>query len=337
MSPALTATAQVGARLANCVGISGSAFTAGIVSKLIQYIRFITLNYPPRLVQIFQKQEGGIFNPPTQSSSKARRLTSHDPDSIFVQYGVDPTFLINFWDPIMMMSIASALWLICRGLLYCLKSRTYRHVALARKVITFLTTAALNFLIVQLYGSAGDVIFFTVIEMKSLWLETAWSTTSLVLCIVVLVLTICLLGLDCRYMLMHRKLRSRLSEEPTAGNTAESAAKKNAALETLHEEFRDTTLITHGFLLVLVIRDILISLVITLVLSAPVLQSVFLCCSSAMMCTYLFFNNPFRQKFDWAALLIAELCVLIVYICVVCLASLHPTETTIQQLSSTLR
>ena len=101
---------------------------------------------------------------------------------------------------------------------------------------------------------------------------------------------------------------------------AERLEHKYAAMRCVHEDFRDISLIRHGFMFLLVMRDTIISCILTLMVSQPLAQIIVMLCCSVAICLVMLLTNPFRDSFDWASQLFSELCVLVVYICVLCLA-----------------
>ena len=300
------------------------AVTFGLISKMIQMIRFINIDYPYNLRNILTTWGTDIFSIsiPQQIDEQ---IVSRDINAVFTKYSVDPSFLSNFWGVFIILIGMATLWALCRGLLYCLEQCWKSKNTLIHRILHQLSIATLNFLIVSLYGGFGDIVFFTVLEMKSVEFGSAWSYFSFVLCIFFILLGVCLMCIHWNFLLKYRKLR--LQSSASSDQALEELIKKHEAIAVLYEDFSDASLFKHGFLFVGVARDTLISLIITTMPHLPLFQSVLLVCCSIFICIYLLFNNPFRHRFELASQVFVEMGVFIVYISVITLASLDSYHT----------
>ena len=183
-----------------------------------------------------------------------------------------------------------------------------------------LARAALNFPIVTAYCSLGDIVFFSVLEMQSLSLSTAWSCVSFVVSMVFIVLSVCLLCLYCWLLFKYHSLKPK---SPTDSPTRFTRfIHKHKALEVLYIDFVDTIISRHGFLFVMTARDIGTNAILVAIPSLPLVQSVFLCSFSVLVCSLLLFNNPFHHRLEQISQLFLELCILLVNVVVVVYASM---------------
>ena len=325
MTTATTAVQNVMNAVGSLISVGCSvAVTFGLISKMIQIIRFMNIGYSSRLKDILLTWGTDILNLniPRQIDEK---IMSHDISSLFSVYGIEPSFLSNFWGMIVILLGAASSWVLCKVLLYsyeqCWKSRD----TLIHGILRWLCKAALNFLVVSVYGGFGDVVFFTVLEMKSLVLVSVWSCVSFTLSVFFMLLGVCFICLHWSFLLKYKKLR--LQSSTVLPQALEEFTRKYEFIAVLYEDFSDSTLFKHGFLFVGVARDIAISLIITTLSSLPLFQSVLLSCCSLLMCIYLLFNNPFRHRFEQASQIFLELCVFIVYISVTTIAVLDSHHT----------
>ena len=304
--------------IASCVCIGASSpLVMGLMSKLIQYICFLRINYPPRLAEAISTWNTDIFSLSVPESI-AENLVSEDIDTVFTDHGLDTTFLSNFWDSMMIIVIAIACWAASKILILILRKCTCSGTGIALKVFNELQVGALNFLVVQVYGGFGDVIFFTVLEMKSLLLTSTWSRVSFAASIIFMIIGICFLCLYWKFLFAYHGLKSSKSEKST--EAIEQLERKYKSVSVLYEDFRDTGFFRHGFLFVLVARDVVISLIITLMPSFHRIQAILLCTLSVITCVCLILYNPFRERFERYSQLFSEVSVLIVYICILCLS-----------------
>ena len=270
------------------------AVTFGLISKMIQIIRFMNVGYSPKLKDVLLTWGTDVLNLSIPSKID-EKIMSQEINSLFTTYGVEPSFLSNSWGMIVILIGAASSWVLCKILLYpyeqCYKSRSTIFYSTLRN----LSKAALNFLVVSMYTGFGDVVFFTVLEMKSLILGSAWSCVSFTLSILFMLLGVCLIYIHWSFLLKHQKVRQ---QSPTGLPQAlEQLTSKYEFIAVLYKDFSDLSLFKHGFLFVGVARDIAISLIITTMSSLPLFQSVLLSCCSILMCIYLLFNNPFKHRF----------------------------------------
>ena len=216
------------------------------------------------------------------------------------------------------MAAAIVCWIICKTLNNWISLSSRSCANQMQKTLMHLKNGALNVLVVQLYGGFGDIMFFSLIEIKSVSLDSTWSRVSLATAFGFLVLGLCLLGLHWNFLLRHRKLRSKSPRE--SAKAVKLLETRNTAIRSLYEDFNNTSLFKHGFIFVLVARDTAISLLVPLALSFPLAESIFMCFCSMGMFIYLLFNNPFESRYDWFFQMFGELCVLIVYLAVLSFA-----------------
>ena len=159
-----------------CIG-SSIPLRSGLISKLIEDIRLLKVEYSSELQNIFQTRRKYFPNThlPTQVNSK---IVSKDIDPTFTRYGFKASFLSNFWRMTVLIFTAFAFWAICQVFVFLFKCSDKECTKLFSNVLVKASKAALNFLITQLYGSLGDVVFFSVLEIKSAIFDSTWSNVS---------------------------------------------------------------------------------------------------------------------------------------------------------------
>ena len=248
----------------------------------------------------------------------SKQLISREIPAVFTKYGIKPSFLGNFWGRFIILAVVFAIWLVCVGLLCCLRLSKKSSLSFLCSVFSKVSAAALNFLVVQIYADFSYVVFFSILQFISLSLKSAWSDVSFVFSLIFMILGLCLLGLHCTFLVKYRRLKSRVSTE--LPHSLEDLVKKYSFLAVLYKDFSNKTLFKHSYLFILDARNITISILVTTMLSMPLFESGLMICCSALMCIYLIFSNPFCSRFEQVSQLFLEMCVLSVYICVLCLA-----------------
>ena len=301
-----------------CVG-SSLAITFGLISKLVQVIRFINVGYSPQLAGILLTWGTDILNLniPTKID---QRIVSKDIPWVYTKYGVEASFLSNFWGKMMILSVILGLWIICRVFIYCVQSYTNRCANLICAVLKKSSKSIFNLLVLSVYEGLSDVAFFFVLEMKSLSLVSVASDFSFAFSVFFMLLGLFLLILHWRFLLKYRTLKSQATRE--SSQALRLHIKRNHRVRVLYEDFSDENLFKHAFLFVLTARDVVISLIVTTMLNSPLAESMILISCSIVIGGYLVFRNPFRDRLDQVSQIFLELCLFTVSSCVVIFAIL---------------
>ena len=305
-----------------CVGRS-TTIRNGFISKLIQDIRFINTSYSTKLENILQSRKSRILDMAVPKAM-SRDLVSHGIPSIYTKYGFKPSFLINFWGRFVVLSVCFILWSVFTGLLHYLHDHKKSHMNSFCTILKKLSLACSNFIVAQTFGDYGYVVFFSALEMMSLVLRSAYSSISFALSLLFIVLGLCLIGFHFRFIIKYQRIKQKVSAD--SAQALINITKKYEILQVLYNDFYDVSMFRHGYLSVLAIRSITISVIVTSMLPFPLLESALFVCCSVCMCLYLLFNKAFRTKFDQISHTFLESCVLGVYICVLLLTNLDHND-----------
>lgn len=239
-------------------------------------------------------------------------------------YNLQPSYLGNYSGATLLLFITFGIWIISRALLYSLKSSENTFFRIVKAVFGLIARVAINFLVTQLYGGFPDIIFYTVLEIKTLVLEFGWSDFSFAMSLLLTVLGLCLLGLHCRYLFYYHRLKSTATSR--SPQSLETFEQKHEWLQAVYKDFSNATRIKHGFLFILVLRQTAVSIIASTLTALPQFQAHMFVLCSVSICGYLLFRRPFQLLYDNFAQLFFELCVLVVYICVLITAMIDPNS-----------
>lgn len=320
VAKAAGSSTQITIAIASLLCAGGSAAVLfGLLSKLIQCIRFLNIGYSNKLQENLKAWSTNLYSI-NLPASISKQITSREIPDIFTTYGVDPSFLSNFWDNILFLTIPLAAWIILILLALCIQKSRNNFLRCLVKTIKLLKKTLMNFLIITAYGYLGDIIFFSVLEMQSYSLNTDWSRVSFATSILFLLFAACLLSVYCWFLRRYHTLKPKSHTDSLL--KLSQFIQKYKPLEALYENYVDTTIFKHGFLLVIILRDIIISLMIVTLPSYPVLQAAVLCALSILICLLILLNNPFKHRFEQVSQIFLELCVLLAFILVLVHANL---------------
>ena len=263
------------------------------------------------------------FNIPSQIS---KHLTSQSIPQIFGDYDIDPSFLSNFWATMVILTTTFVTWLLCKGIVISLQTTKNAYIKWICNLLRQICRALSNFLLVNIYVSFGDIVFFSVLEIQSRTFNSAWSYVSFSLAVIFLLFALCLSIVYARFLIKYQALKPKLSESMSL--EFDRFTKKYQIFQALYEGYSEESLFRHGFMLIMIIRDISVSLVITAMISFPLIQSILLTLCSIFVCLFLAFNNPFQHRFEQLKQLALEFCVFTVNVCVLIFAILDSTAKT---------
>jgi len=290
---------------------SSNPLTFGLISKTIEKIRFLQIGYSEELEDVFLEWNVDLYS--IQIPDKlADKLVAEETPEIFSIYGIDSTFLMNYWGDMMIIGIC----LLCLAFLKIMdltfpkkKKETFFFVWILKAKLM-----VQNYLVVQVYGGFGDIAFYFILEMKTLKFGSAASVVSLVVAILFLMIGITLLSFQVWILFSYQK-KKKESEE-----ALQKFCVKFSAWGVLFLDFRDTTTISQAFMTVLILRDIVMSLASIVMTSSPYGQAILFFLSSVLIFLYLFLRNPFEGYFDRIIQYILEAIILTVNVCVLILA-----------------
>jgi len=118
----------------------------------------------------------------------------------------------------------------------------------------------------------------------------------------------------------YHKLRKNLWDEKEKKEKSEEFRNKYRSISVLWQDFKEKSIFTHSFLLVAVIRDVIFSLVLSLLYEYPLIQVIILVAMSALVIAHLVVFRPFEELKEAIQAYLCEVILLGVNVCVLILA-----------------
>jgi len=142
-----------------------SALLAGL-SSMMQYIRYMKINYPPKVQMLFLVSAGspislsfGVDMP----SFIEKHLTDEPLSETFDKYDINSNFVSNLWD----FMVSLVLIFLAILVLTILKIITFGLPKLNTVVTRVLQMLKWNFPIMMICGSSGDIFFYASLQLRS--------------------------------------------------------------------------------------------------------------------------------------------------------------------------
>ena len=308
-------------------GDSSSA-SVGTLAKMMLYIRYINIDYPSQLGALFKGTQASSVSPSLGLEMSTRMKEGFHylpmPDQ-FTEYNVNSSFLVNFWDSLIYLSMASGLTL----LIFCFEQIAKRIMnrpllATTLQKIRFILQ---NFTLLQLYTNCSDIILYTSLQLQRVDIRSNMDLISLILACVFSAIIIFLLSLHVFVVHRHQKTRQR-SQNNGNNRELEAFELKNQGFYALFGNFKILSFSHESYLFFAMLRTIAFNLILSLLYKYPLLQAVIIVTLNVLILAYLGLKRPFKQLVNFLQQLTAELILLIVNSGVLLLAILDANNVT---------
>lgn len=281
------------------------------LSEIIQYLRYLRINYPPKLKQFFYELAPDYLSLPIDYEVPIgfeKDFGSHDLPDVFTEYEVDSSFLLNYWDTLMSLVITIGL-----ALLFLVAKCFMKGYEKVNKVLDkVLDVLKWNLPLMYFCTSIGDIGFFAILDLKTTKFDSPGAIMSFIASIIALILTAMVLIKSFSIALSFKK---KQKEQEFQG------------YEILYKECKSDSMARVLYITALFSRDFLFNLVIAAGDKAPLFQAAFLLIFSLIMCGYVVIFRPLKELQELLVTLFNEILLLIVNVCVFILAVYDAVES----------
>ena len=295
---------------------SPAGISAGVSGKIFSNIKFLNITYSDELEQALLSWNKSLISlgfdmnlPGTVDNMLKNEPLPYN----FEKYDVRSSFLANNWQNILMLMIILGVYVLVRGLQWLAKVKNYKYFkySLVRAVRVMIQ----NFFLAQLYGVYGDLIFFCVLDWRSMDKNVSLSDISVTISCFMMVVLIVNMILHYKFVKKYQRIRLK-AQETNNEEELENFRKDHEGNQVLFRDFRDKTPNQQLFLFYFTIRDLLFSLILTTLFEHPIVQTVIILLLTLGMFVYLFIRKPFEETSDFLQQLVNELVTITVAICV---------------------
>jgi len=275
-----------------------SALLAGL-SSMMQYIRYMKINYPPKVQMLFLVSAdspislGFDFNIP---SFIEEHLVDEPLPDAFEKYDINSNFVSNLWD----FMVSLALILVVILVLVILKMVTIGFPRINVIVTRVLQLLKWNFPIMMVCGSSADIFFFATLQLRSSPFTNLSSTICCIVSILMMILVTLLLAIAFKIVyVIHKRAQNSAQETP-------SEADKWKGLEILYVEYEEKSFFSLAYMFLFMSRGIVFNLTLAILFDYPIVQCIIInVCNIAMIC-YIFYLRPLKNLLALVQLWINE-------------------------------
>jgi len=284
----------------------------------VQNTRYMDLPVTDDLAQVYQSWQTDLINWDFPNFLLELDNFKSLPE-VFAQYDLDSPFLANFWSTMMTVGLSLCILIFCIFVRIFIERSKFNK-GLFPSILQKVIAGSMNFVIVSSYGCLDDILFYLILDTKTNPFNTAFSWASLLFGFAFTFLGILLMI----FSIMKVKKYQKLKKEGLAKNDLkefEDFSEKNKHLEVFYSDFNDSSLWAQCFLAILVLRNNLASLIITVLYQHSMMQSLLLIVMDGAMLLFLLFKKPlttlrahFFQYYFETITLIVHLCTFILSI-----------------------
>jgi len=307
--------AQAGGTTSGVAGIimslidsaSPSSFTMASLSKMLQFMKFLRVNYPPKLYLMLLLQKtasGGLNFVPEMSDSMKKAIPDKELPMQFEIHKIHSNFLVGFWQPLISMLILLGVI----GILYLIEIYAKSYKSVQSVLVKISPHIRWNLFLTVFCSNYCDLAFYTAVSLLSVNLESGYAILGFLICLGFNTIAFFLVVFKIQTLGALRTARKHQSED--------DLKKKYEKYKMIFEVFKDQSYLHQSFVIVFSIRAYAYSAVVGYLYNFPVVQAVLLMLLCLAMLLYLLIARPMKILINLIQQIFCELILLLVNLCV---------------------
>ena len=287
--------------LGSTIAFLGSSWgiTTTILVRMNQYVRFLDIHYA---------YEENSINAYWALKYMTLNFGFEVPDNIiesidFVRllpflsfFGVTSSFLVNLWPQLVALFIGIAAFIPFAFIKWLGDKIILNKNVL--KVLAHLKSLTTNYILIILYSSFGNCIFYGIIQFKNAEFGTFVSAISFLLPIFLIIGIMGLLAWQSNVLIKYYKRQAVLKKLEEKAPLEPDLYKTYPSFQVLFRDFKGHSLFPKGYLIFLLGRDVLFNICIALLFQFPVYQNVLITGLNCVFLTYLIVQRPFKNWYE---------------------------------------
>jgi len=303
---------------------SPSSLTLISMTKMLQYMKFIDVNYPPKLFFMLRAQKltsTGLNFIPAMSQSSKDDIENRSLPLKFDLNGVHSSFLVGFWQPFLSLIIIAFIILIISAFEYYFKDNQQVH-NIAKKINSYLKW---NVFLTIFCSNYSDLAFYTSVEFASIEFDTGVPVISFMICLAVNTLgffivvfmmkTIASLRLHINQQNITIFVTNRRVIRPI-----QDFRKPYMNYSMIFEDFKEQSWLQQSYVIIFCVRAYLHGLFVGFMYDVPVAQAVLLVILGVCILAYLIIKRPMKKLIDFIQQIFCETVLLVANFCVFIMA-----------------
>jgi len=306
-------------------------FVYGALSKSLSYTRYMNISRSDKLEKLYSEPDDNVqmIPVPTLSEETKSKFAQHRLPEVFERYELPSSFLVNFGDDIMAVVMFIGLMIIAAVVKHFTKY--LRNIRSPRFIAIHMKTWLQNYVIGQVFESFGDVVFYGVIEWRTLSLDDKYAWLSFIACLVCLAACIIIFIVSIWVIRKYQKNKKLLGKSKLDDNEykrrSEKFNKKYEAIQLLYEDFKDENFTTQAVIMYFGVQNVLFSLIITLLYDSPLTQCMLLIIMDGTFLVFLAAKRAIKSTIDLIEIALLKLVLLMVNVSLLVMASVRFDES----------
>lgn len=298
-----------------------SAMFMGSLAKMLQYVKYIDVVYPPKIKMMFEAQSK--VNETEKSSSFITKAQNNIKGAFyngqlsgtFGYYQRHSSFVSNFLQSLLTLGLIILLILLLKILTMLISSTSK-----VNKILTsVLDILKWNLFLIMFCGMYGDIVFYSALEFRTMKLNEATSCLSFLVCLFVNLLALLVLVRLIQVNLGLKSSRKNRIARDHITLSMEEEIDKWKSYKPFFEAYKNYSFSRQSFMLFFIIRISSFYFVVAYLQGHPRLQVILINVISVLMILYLVIARPFAKTVNNLNQVTFELTLLAFNICVLLL------------------
>ena len=300
------------------------ALGAGSIVKLLQYMKFLNIKYPSKLLMMLKEQKiapcGITFAPKINTVIKDKFQYNSLPEK-FEEAQIHSSFFVNVWELSISLAITLAAIIFILGLECAVKNSPKLKPAVQKIKLTL----KWNFPLTVFCSNFGDLGLYTAIEIQAITFDSAFSILSFSLCISMNLFAVFILFRALQITKALYNIRKKAPQN-TQARRIKLLYKKWESYRLLFQGFHNFSVFQQMFTLNLVVRAYAINIIVCFFHSYPLIQTITFTVMSFCMILYLLMKMPMLSTINNIQQVVFEIIILVANVCAMILCAMDTCE-----------
>jgi len=282
------------------------AVQAQVSGRLFVSIQYFKITYSTDILNILKETapkpgKGDPSYVPNVSDKIKSGITSREIPSAFSQYGLSSSFILNFWKKMILIAIITAVIMLLSSIEYGMALRRRAP----HKLQILVKELVQNYLLTQLYSCLGEIMLYSTLQYRTLHLSSRSEWFDFIVSLIFLALVFIVPIWHYQFIVKYQKIKES-HENVNDKEVMTRFQQGNLGVKLFYDLFKDENKYQQFFLIFLAGRDIIFSLLLTLLFDHPLAQMLILLAMNIAMIAYLLVLKPFKNIFNLAQQLFYE-------------------------------
>ena len=310
---------------ASSIVSSGSPNAISLISfmKMLDYIRYMKINYPPKLEYFLDSKGEGSLSLSFQVSLPEKikeEFPNYPLPGKFGEYVQESSFIVNYWEELLTCAIILMILAFATALAIYAQKIKY----IGSFFVKVKSVIQWNLMLIVICSNMDSVGVYSSLEIRTTPFNSFLSVLGTLICVVFNLVAIFLMGFTLYITYSLWRARKRVLPVLSKGFVQQKPKKeteeKYLNCGVLYLNFRNGSLLQRSCMFFILLRIYLFNMVIGYLFNHPLAQAILIVLMSFMMLAFLSIQRPYRKTFELIKAITYESILFVVNICILVLA-----------------